>query len=166
MKPFATLALAALLAAGCASFDGRGLAPGKSTGADVEAAMGAPAARLPAPDGGAIWYYPRQPLGRQTFAARFSKDGVLRSVEPLLVESNIRRVQPGVTTAAQAREILGPPFATSRVELSQRDVWEYRMYNDQQWEYFLFVQLSYDGVVREVMMLKDYTKEMGEGGLP
>ncbi len=47
----AAVAVAALLA-GCASFDGRGLAPGKSTAAEVEALMGAPAEKLSLPDGG------------------------------------------------------------------------------------------------------------------
>ena len=35
------------------------------------------------------------------------------------------------------------------------------MFNTQQWDYFLDLQFSSDGIVREVMMLKDYNKEQG-----
>jgi len=157
------IALAALALASCASFDGYSLVPGKSTAAEVEATMGTPFERLPAAEGGTVWYYPRY---RQTFAVRVGPDGVVRSVDPLLVEPNIRRVAPGATTAAQAREILGPPLLVARNARLERDIWEYNMQNEQQWDYFLEVQFSYDGIVREVMMLKDYSKEMGDGGLP
>jgi hypothetical protein len=44
-------ALALLLAAGCASFDGRGLQPGKATAEEVRALMGEPALVLKRPDG-------------------------------------------------------------------------------------------------------------------
>ena len=39
-------AVAAAILAGCASFDGRGLEPGKSSAAEVVALMGAPAEKL------------------------------------------------------------------------------------------------------------------------
>lgn len=157
------VAVAASTLAGCASFDGYSLVPGKSTAAEVEATMGKPFERIPAAGGGSVWYYPRY---RQTFAARVGADGVLLSIDPLLVEPNIRRIAPGVTTAAQAREILGPPLLVARNTRLERDIWEYNMQNEQQWDYFLEVQFSYDGIVREVMMLKDYSKEMGDSGLP
>ena len=85
----------------------------------------------------------------------------MRSLQQTLTEQNIRNLVPGVTTMAQVREILGPPWRTSRFERQQRDVWEYTMVNTQQWDYYLDVQFSGDGIVREVMMLKDYTKEQG-----
>src|SRR5207249_3057513 len=66
MRTILALLSAALLAAGCASFDGRGLAPGQSTSGDVERVMGAPAERRQV--GAETWfYYPRQPFGRKTF---------------------------------------------------------------------------------------------------
>ena len=59
----------ALLVAGCASFDGRGLVAGQSTAQDIERLMG-PAADKRAGPGGETWlYYPRQPFGRKTFVA-------------------------------------------------------------------------------------------------
>ena len=54
----AVSALAALVA-GCASFDGRGLVPGRSTQAEVESLMGAPVQRLALPDGETSLYFSR-----------------------------------------------------------------------------------------------------------
>jgi hypothetical protein len=154
----------AVLLAGCASFDGRGLAPGKSTTKDVEALMGAPTERLKMADGDSTWYYARQPTGRMMYALRFSPDGVMRSNEQLLTELNIARLYRDTTTREQAREIVGPPWRTARFERQGREVWEYYMFNADLYEYFLYLQFSYDGILREVMMIKDYTKEPGGGG--
>jgi hypothetical protein len=41
----------------------------------------------------------------------------------------------------------------------QRDVWEYRQYNDPMDERHVAVQFSPDGVVREVIVVKDYVRE-------
>ena len=161
MKLTSLIAAVALLFAGCASYDGRGLAGSISTAADVEAQLGVSAEKLKAADGDTIWFYPRKPSGRQMYAARIGPDGRMRSLQQTLTEQNIRNLVPGVTTMAQVREILGPPWRTSRFERQQRDVWEYTMVNTQQWDYYLDVQFSGDGIVREVMMLKDYTKEQG-----
>jgi hypothetical protein len=149
------------LLAGCASFSGSSLVPGQSTAKDVEALMGVPAERIRLADGDTNWYYPRQPTGRMMIAVRMSPDGVMRSREQLLTEQNLVRLVRGVTTREQAREIVGPPWRISKLERQERDVWEYYMYNVEQMDYFLFLQFSYDGVLREVMMLKDYAKEPG-----
>ena len=161
MRSLSLVAAAALLLAGCASNNGRGLAGGVSTAADVEALMGRPAEQVKAADGDTIWFYPRQPSGREMYAARIGPDGRMRSWTQTLTEQNMRNLVPGVTTMAQVREIIGPPWRTSRFDRQQRDVWEYTMFNITQWDYFLDVQFSDDGVVREVMMVKDYTKELG-----
>ena len=160
MRTVAILCAAALLA-GCASFDGRGLIPGKSVAADVEAQMGTPAERLTGPDGDSVWYYPRQPAGLQTFAARFSKNGVLLALEQRLTVENLAKLTPGVTTAKETRALLGPPWRSSHNYLSDRDVWDYRMYNAVQVEHNLSVQFSADGLVREVLLLRDYRNEPG-----
>jgi hypothetical protein len=161
-RKWMALALALLLPS-CASFDGRGLVPGQSTAAEVQALMGEPAERLVRPDGDAVWYYPRQPIGRKSYAVRLTPAGMLRSIEQLLTEGNLKNLVPGTTTAKRARELLGPPAATSRMERQQRDILEYWMENDDRQDYFLYVQLSYDGIVREVVVLKDYHKEQGDG---
>ncbi|HTP60702.1 MAG TPA: hypothetical protein VMJ14_01335 [Burkholderiales bacterium] len=162
MKLLVTVVSLAL--AGCASFDGRGLMPGKSTEQDVVALMGAPADRIKLQGGDTVLYYPRQPEGRMSYAAHLGPDGVLRSVDQLLTEPNIANLVRGTTTRAQARAILGPPWRTTRLERQQREVWEYKMYNQVQDKFFLYVQLSDDGIVQEVLMIKDYVDEPGGQG--
>jgi hypothetical protein len=155
MKNTLLAMLAATLLAGCASFDGRGLVPGQSTSKDVEALMGAPTERIKLPDGDTNWYYSRQPNGRMMYAVRMSPEGVMRSNEQLLTERNIARLYRDTTTREQARVIVGPPWQTSKLERQQRDVWEYYMFSNLD-EYFLYLQFSYDGILREVIMLKEY----------
>ena len=157
-------AVAVLLLAGCASYSGRGLVPGQSTVRDVEALMGAPADRRTVANGDTVLYYPRGPEGVHTYAARISPGGVLKSVEQLLTVENLPKLVPGVTTAEQVREHFGPPRRFSRLERQQRDVWEYYMYGWEPEPHFLYVQLSSDGIVREVLLLKDYKNEPGDMG--
>lgn len=155
------IAVVAVLLAGCASYGGSSLVPGQSTAKDVEALMGAPADRVDVSGGDAIWFYPRQEYGRETYAVRLSPAGVVRSVEQVLTEENLKHIVAGVTGARQVRELLGPPWYTSRLDRQQRDVWVYSMLNAAGWDYFLYVQLSADGIVREMLLMKDYSKEIG-----
>lgn len=53
------MAVTVLVAAGCASFDGRGLIPGKATQGEVEALVGAPAHRIALPNGDSAHYFSR-----------------------------------------------------------------------------------------------------------
>jgi hypothetical protein len=162
MKLKLIAAIFVLLLAGCASFDGRGLVPGQSTAKDVEALMGVPAERIKLADGDTNWYYPRQPTGRMMYAVRMSPDGIMRSKEQLLTEQNIARLYRDTTTREQTRVIVGPPWRTSRLERQERDVWEYTMFNAGLEDYFLYLQFSYDGILREVMMLQDYKTSGGD----
>jgi len=165
MKPAYAIALL-LLIAGCASYSGQGLVPGQSTAKDVEALMGSPRERITSANGDTIWYYPHQPFGRQMYAVRIAPQGVVRSVEQTLTEENVRKVVPGSTTSAQAREIFGPPFRVAENTRMLRHMWEYTMWDKIQMEFYLYLQFSPDGVLREAMMLKDYNKEVGHGSFP
>jgi hypothetical protein len=156
MKIKLLAALLVLLVSGCASFDGRGLVPGQSTAKDVEALMGVPTERMKLPDGDTTWYYARQPTGRMMYAVRFSPDGVMRSNDQLLTEKNIARLYRDTTTRDQARAIVGPPWQEARFERMGREVWEYYMFNASLDEYFLYLQFSFDGILREVIMLREY----------
>jgi hypothetical protein len=162
-KQFAT-GVAMLLLTGCASYDGRGLVPGQSTAADVQALMGAPADRRTGLNGDTVLYYPRGPSGMHTYAVHVSAGGIMQSVDQLLTVDNLKKLVPGVTTTAQVREDFGPPGRISRLDRQQRDVWEYRMFGASQEPYYLYVQISGDGIVREVLFLKDYNREPGGEG--
>ena len=156
-------AIALLLLAGCASpgYNGGGLVAGQSTAQDVQARMGKPTEQVKAADGDTVWFYTRQPFGRQMYAVRVAPDGRVRSVEQTLTEENLGKLVPGSTNQAAAREIIGPPYMVSSNPRMQRDIWEYTMFNLTQWDYFLYLQFSPDGILREALMIKDYSKEVG-----
>jgi hypothetical protein len=155
MKTILALCLAAALAA-CASFDGRGLTVGQSSVADVERAMGAPAERRQV--SGETWlYYPRQPYGRKTFVARVGSDGRLLGLEQRLTDENVAKIVPNVTRAEQVRDLFGPPWAAGHYARLDRNIWTWHMrhFGDPGVPVQLNVQMSPDGVVREVYMLDE-----------
>ena len=142
------ITLAALgLLAGCASFDGRSLTPGKSTRAEVEATMGRPAEVLTRPNGDTRLYFSRLPFGREIYVATVGSDGVLRGIDRTLTRKNIASLKEGMQ-AQQVRELLGPPYRSVYMKLIDRDVWEY-LWTDVSEMRKLFLQFSTDGILRE-----------------
>jgi hypothetical protein len=154
MKQIIALALAAL-AVGCAT-EGRGLVPGQSTAADVEARMGPAAEKRPAPGGETVYYYPRLPWGYATYAARIASDGRLVAIEQRLTEENTEQLKVGATRAEQVRDLLGPPFEPMHQRLSGKDLWTYPMripgYPTPRW---FLVQISPEGVLTEKYFIDD-----------
>jgi outer membrane protein assembly factor BamE (lipoprotein component of BamABCDE complex) len=141
-------------AAGCVSWSGANLVPGRSTTADVETSMGRPAERIARPGGESVWYYPRGPQGRQTYAVRVGADGVVREVSQVLTIENLAKLQPGHSTPEDVRAILGPPVATSRNPRLEREIWEYYMFEDQR-PSIVYVQFDPAKRVREVLRVDD-----------
>ena len=161
MKSLAVLrGLTVLLVAGCASFDGRGLVPGKSTAAEAEALMGRPAQVLPLPEGGQALYFSRMPEGRAVFQVSVDSQGIVRSVEQKLTRQHIWEIHDGSSTKDDVLRLFGPPGRRSRLDLTDREVWEYKWLDYQDLR-TLFVQFSPDGVVREVLDLRDFSREPG-----
>jgi len=154
--------LAMALLQGCASYSGSSLIAGKSTAAEVEALMGNPAQRIETPGGGSVLYYPRGPFGRVTYAVVLGADGTVQAVEQRLTDENIAKLVLGTTTTKEARELFGPPSMVRRFPRLQRDIWEYPM-GEMSMPYILYVQSSYDGIVREAFKLKDYSAEPPSG---
>lgn len=152
------LALWAVLAlAACASFEGRGLTPGQSSAADVERVMGVPAERRQAANGETWLYYPRQPYGRKTFVARLGADGRLVAIEQRLTDENVARLVPNTTRAEQVRELFGPPYIATQFPRMDRNVWTWHMrrFGDPGIPVALNVQMSPDGVVREIYIIDE-----------
>jgi outer membrane protein assembly factor BamE (lipoprotein component of BamABCDE complex) len=147
-------ALAAALLAGCAAYDGGSLVPGKSTTADVQALMGQPDAKIAVSGGASDWFYTR-PSGGDSYAVRVGADGIVQGVEQRLTEENMATLQIGVTTRADVRGLLGPPYSTTYFERQKRDVWGYK-YRRVAERRMLWVRFSDDGVVREVLDAIDY----------
>lgn len=152
MRRILTFLCAALLA-GCASYDGRGLVPGQATEADVVALMGKPAQTLMRPDGGKALYFPRQPLGRQTFMVVTGPDGRVKERRQVLVPETIKRIRPGMT-AKEVSELLGPPYRSARAALKPLDYWEYPWLFVEE-KRMLWIGVADDGVVRDVIEMHD-----------
>jgi len=150
---------AALLVAGCASFDGRGLEPGQSTESQVLAQMGRPAEVRRLPGGAKALYFSRLPEGRAMYVATIGPDARLQSLEQRLTRENIARLTPDASTQDDVRELFGPPGAVGYLSLKPREWWEYK-YLDWQDRRVLWVQFSEDRILREVLDMRDWAYEM------
>jgi len=155
MKPILALALVAL-AAGCASFGGKGLVPGQSTAAEVESVMGAAADKRPAAGGETVYYFPRLPWGYATYAARIGADGKLVALEQRLTRENIDKLKPGVARADDVRDLLGPPFEPMKQALTGNEIWTYPMrvagYPTPKW---FLVHITPEKMVSETYLIDD-----------
>lgn len=152
----------AVLLTGCAGYSGRDLVAGKSTAAEVQASMGAPAEKLALPGGDSVWYYPRGPMGRHTFAVTLGPDGVLRGIDQRLTMANVEKLVQGRSTAKDVRELLGPPPTVRLFPRMQRYVWIYPMQLVAE-NRILWVQFSSDDIAREIIETHDYDADPPSG---
>src|SRR5260370_8440370 len=91
-------AVGGVLLAGCASYSGRELEPGRSSAEEVEALMGPSAERRSAPNGESARYYSRLPFGRPRYAARFDRNGRLIAVAPTPTTQHAAPLPPPPST--------------------------------------------------------------------
>jgi len=148
------LLLALVALTGCASYDGRGLVPGRSTEAQVEALMGPAVYRRAGPGGDKYVYYSRLPFGREMYVATIDSSGTLKALEQRLQERYFAKVQPGVTRADDIRALFGPPHRIDKFARMGREIWEYP-WRGLTSDRLLLVQYSYDGIVREFYSIED-----------
>ena len=111
----------ALALASCASPP----VPGAGSEADVLTYFGKPLDTRPIDNGAKQLYYPRGPLGRETWRATVSSDGRLQSLEQLLDEPHFARLKPGMSRDDVERE-LGRHFITSEYSNLDEQVWSWR----------------------------------------
>jgi hypothetical protein len=146
-------ALAVVLLAGCAS-----LTPGLSNVAEVEASMGRAAEQRARPDGETWLYYPRQPFGRKVFVARIAPEGKLIGVEQRLSEEYIARLVPNHSRREDVLELFGSPYERLDFPRMNREAWSWHMRQFGDLPVGLHVQMSPDGVVREIYLLDENNK--------
>jgi hypothetical protein len=155
MKPIITFAFAVVLA-GCARFEGRGLVPGQSTAAEVEARMGPAADKRLTAGVETVYYYQRLPWVYSTSDARIAPEGRLVALEQRLTLENTEKLKVGATRAEDVLDLLGPPFEPMHQRLSGKDLWTYPMripgYPTPRW---FLVQISPDGVLSEKYFIDD-----------
>jgi hypothetical protein len=143
-----TLAAAAVaLFAGCAAVNTARLQPGQSTEADVIHALGKPAREFRNPDGSRQLVFPTGPMGVETHMAYLSPDGKLVRLEQVLDEAHIRRIENGVTTAAQLERLLGPPWRTIDFPNLGQVAWDYVLQDDWQYTVDFSVMVDRKGIV-------------------
>ena len=162
MKWFTALSLTLALA-GCASFNGKDLVPGKSTAADAETMMGTADQRLTLASGDTALYFSRLPYGRAMYVVTFGPDGAMKSMEQRMARATFANVVAGTWTKKEVSELLGPPGKQGRFDRQKRDWWEYR-YREAFDYRVVWVQFSDDGVVREMMDMLDPEEERRKDG--
>jgi len=151
-------ALAAVLAAGCASMGMPDVAPGQ-TEAEVRKEMGNPAMELKKPGGDTFLYYTYYPGGRICNVAVIGTDGKLVRMEQRLTAENIYGIKKGMKDQA-VRELLGPPRVISRLPNQNLIVWEYPWIKSSSEKRILWVHYTPDdGVVFKVVEAHDEVAE-------
>jgi hypothetical protein len=138
--------LLVLLAAACASYDGRGLRPGVSSEDEVRRTMGPPALELSNPDGSRQLAYPRGPLGTETFMVRIGRDGLVQGMDQVLRDETFYRIVPGITKDDVLR-LIGPPSEIMDFPRLQQVAWEYRYQDSWGYTAFLSVMIDRQGLV-------------------
>lgn len=146
LAPLAALALAA-----CASYSGYGLQPG-ATEADVTKVMGQPKLEFATEGGGRDLFFPRGPLGTQTFIAHMDARGALIGIEPVLNEDHFYRIRAGMTREEVLR-MIGPPGETTNFG-SGNVAYTYRFQDG--WGYLSDFSVTYgpDWVVRSKIAIR------------
>jgi hypothetical protein len=146
------IGLCAALAA-CAA---AALQPGKSTEADVKAAMGPPTETRVLADGARVLWYslpiPNTAFGTERYAATIAPDGKLRSLEQRLKPEFIARVVPNKSRADDVRDLIGPPNRSYHLAGKPGEVWEYELQDFHPTT--LYVQIAPDQVVSEVYTIE------------
>lgn len=145
---------AALLAAACASYDGRGLRPGVDGAREVRALMGPPDEIWQEADGGSTWSYPRGPLGRQAYMVQLGADGRLKSIRQVLNEETFARIINGKTTRDEVRRLLGRPAEERFLPRKRETVWDYR-YLDLGQPYIFRIGFTEAGVVTDSVRIPE-----------
>ena len=162
MRRIIGIALTTLLA-GCATFNGAALVPGRSAAAEAEALMGPPAQRLKLANGDSALYFSRLPYGRAMYVVTLGADGVMKSLEQRMAQATFAKVVANTWTKQEVSELLGPPGRQGRFGRQQRDWWEYRYLQAPDYR-VVWVQFSDDGVVREMLDMLDPDEERKKDG--
>ena len=144
MRLFPICLASLVLVAGCAS-TGSSLQPGASE-TEVRSAMGAPAMELSDPDGVRLLYYPRGPLGNQTYVATLNSGGTLVQVRNVLSDGTFNAIRPGMTEA-QVLQMIGPPREKGYFSNLQQTAWDWKYLDAWGYEAIFSVMFDKSGIV-------------------
>jgi outer membrane protein assembly factor BamE (lipoprotein component of BamABCDE complex) len=144
MRNVALLLASLLVIAGCAATGGN-LQPGASE-MEVRSAMGAPAMELRDPDGTRLLYYPKGPLGNQTYVATLNSGGTLVQVGNVLGDGTFNAIRPGMTEADVLR-MIGPPREKGYFSNLGQTAWDWKFQDTWGYEAIFSVMFDKNGIV-------------------
>lgn len=150
-------AMAAVVLGGCAAPGS--VAPQRMTGDELRHRVGLPTDIRFSPSGDELWEYATGPNGTTTHLMRLGKDGRVEEVKQLLTPEQFSRIQPGTTTKAEVRDLLGRPSDVRRYRSGL--VWEWRAQFGPELGHYA-VRFDERGIVRERMMLTDPQTDDGK----
>lgn len=122
----AVSAVATALLPACDVVNLQEIKPGITTANEVRTIMGPPLAEHPGPDGSVTYEYSRQPNGIDCHMITIGPDLVVRSVEQVLTEANLARVQAGMSRN-DVRRLLGAPGLVTQFPAMNEEVWDWRV---------------------------------------
>lgn len=155
---FALCLIAALAGTGCAAWTPAQV--GESL-EQVRARRGAPSVATTHVDGSTRWVYASAPYGQTAYAVT-ARDGRVTEVVQVLSREEFARVRIGHDTRDDILARFGPPAETGRLSLTPREVWRYRMKQDDVFPILMHVQFDAQGIVRELVVGIDPLAEPGE----
>ncbi len=127
----------------------------------VRAHRGPPSVETTAADGSTRLIYATAPLGQVAYAVT-ARHGKVVAVQQVLTREEFAQVRVGVDDRAAVLAHFGPPAETTRLDLTPREVWIYRMKMDDVFPALMHVQFDDQGIVRELVVGLDPLRDPGE----
>ena len=138
--------LSALGLSACDTFVIDQIKPGVTTAHEVRELLGPPGIEWRNEDGSRTLEYSRQPEGVHCYMITIGSDDVVHSVEQVITEANLARVQPG-WTQEQVRRLLGMRRSVEYFELKNEEVWDWKIPGDHVEEELFNVHFDPQGIV-------------------
>ncbi len=137
-----------LVMAGCDRVATGELQVGQSTVADMKLKMGEPANVFREGDK-EVWEYPLGPEGVRTYMMTVNAQGTLEKIDQVLVETNFKRIQPGMTIT-EVRRVLGRNSKEQRFAMTPNELTHKYKFNANNEDQYFDVTYTAEGRVKEV----------------
>jgi hypothetical protein len=132
--------------------------PLNSSADDLMRKLGKPTETMANPKGGEYWDYAFGPEGLETWRFGVDSARVVRSAEQLLTYERLYKVEVGVSTEAQVRDLLGKP---GRISENAFDTsWEWRVNLSPNLGHFV-VSFDKNGKAKSTMVIIDSSMDNG-----
>lgn len=124
--------------------------------ADVRATFGVPTDVYRLADGTTRWFYSKQPLGQQSYAADFDANGKLTNFRNTLETQELYKARVDVWTRRDVEENFGKPREPNQYfPRMRREVWSYRFRHENLWPSMFNFYFDDAGVLRQTQITPD-----------